>query len=204
MAFVCTMITGNESFGGYISMDGNASAKIEHDMTYEIASGRHHFEIFSKSGASRGGGKILSAIGNMGDSNDIFSKMNRHDGDKMQGDSWCFDVNLNDNDCLLITINSKGDQILGDPGYEVTELDAETCENLRKQFEEIRNTPTRSKKMMIGGGITAGIGVFGLFNFIIALLGQPETTSITDSLVFIALIIIGGLIFFFGSKKKIR
>lgn len=58
MAFLHTTITGNTSFGGYLSIDGCKPFRIRGNTSYEVTADKHSFTLFSKSQASRGYAKF--------------------------------------------------------------------------------------------------------------------------------------------------
>lgn len=200
MAFLHTSITGNTSFGGYISMDGDKSVPIQDDMTYEITPGKHNFRIFTKSDLERRYGNaqhgITSHISNPGLLDAIIDAHAAHS----IGDGWSFDVILENNDCVTVAVTSKGQNLIGDPVYEVEELPADVAESLRSQIEQVRNTPRRSKKLMGWGiGLMAafGIGTYNLFT-------SSESYAVATAVFFIAMIGVGALLFWLGFQKKKR
>ena len=57
-AYVSTYIQGGESWGGYLSVDGEKAIAIQNDMTYELCPGTHRFTIYTTSNIERGTAKF--------------------------------------------------------------------------------------------------------------------------------------------------
>ena len=200
MAFIRTKIEGNTSFGGYLFMDSGRSVAIQDEMTYEIPSGTHYFEIHSKSDAERGMGKFQKGINGMTSNGKIIDKLCDMQANNSLGDAWSFNAELEDNDCLVIQIRSKGTKIVGEPDYEIIELDDETVAQLKEEFEAIRNTPRRNKKQ-----IGWGLGLMFVFAFGgINMISAGETMDAASLGVMIVGFGIGVLLFVLGMKKKVR
>lgn len=121
--------------------------------------------------------------------------------DMASGNGWNIRVEVEEDDGVDITVYSKDKDLIAAPAYEVYELNEETIRGLREHFEEIRiieNTPRRSTKMMAWGGILAGLGVVCIA---VSATNGELSAILPGSLFFIA---VGGLLLFFGSKKKVR
>ena len=46
-AYLHTVIDGNKSFGGYLSVDGEKAFAVNDDTTYELSPGHHYFVLYS-------------------------------------------------------------------------------------------------------------------------------------------------------------
>ena len=195
-AYLNTAIDGNKSFGGYLSVDGNKAFSIEDDMTYELAPGQHVLVIYSTSNFQRSAGKIqANSYASTPSSGAIVDSIELNSALKNLGDSWEINVFVEDNQMLMINTLSKSDKLIGNPMYKIVDLDAEDIARLEKMFEEWRNTPIRSKKMITAGIIIAVCGGVALSN---------AGGAIEAILLGIGLIGLGALLFAFGFKKKIR
>lgn len=202
-AYLMTLITGNESFGGYLSVDGEKAFSIEHDMTYELAPGAHTLIIYSTSNFQRSAGKVQAySYINTRSSGAIVDSIERNAAIKNLGDSWEIDVMVEEGDLLELNITSRGSEIVATPQYRITELDEEAIKHFEETFEKWRNTPIRSPKQIVWGAILAFLGVFGTINFI----NSPDLAdnAIAVILVMVALVGVGVLLIILGAKKKIR
>ncbi len=214
-AYLCTFIYGNESFGGYFSVDGEKSRAIEDDMTYQLEPGPHRIEIFSTSNAERAAGKFQAAVySNTSSSGAVWDSIERNQAIKNLGDSWSFDVFVEENQCVFLRVRTSGRSIVADPMYEVTDLTDEQIERLETTFKKIeeqriieKNTPRRSVPKIVWGSILMGIG--GLC--VLTVLGEMAGGSVSEPSALIApLVVLGGLaiggllLFIDGRKKKIR
>ena len=202
MAFIRTFIDGNTNFGGYLSVDGGKSVAIKDDMTYELENGKHHFEVHSTSDFSRKSGKFSDTLDSMTSSSGVIvDSIIKAQNKSNIGSTWEFDVILDDDDCLMLHVNSKGQKLIGDPLYQIEQLSEEVVMELRKQFEELRNTPRRSKKL-IGWGLGLMICFsLGCINGASSLIAEGNIAAL---IVCIAMIPIGLLLFLSGMKKKVR
>lgn len=200
MAYVHTSITGNTSFGGYLSVDGEKAFAIRDDMTYEISEGKHSFQIFSKSNAERNYGKFQLGASALKSSHSLLDDVIDVGAINSLGDSWTFDAILEDADCIAICVTSRGQSLVGTPMYEIQELSEEAAASLNQQFEEMRNTPRRSKKQ-IGWGIGLVLAfTFGTYN----MLTSGEAYELPSLLFFIGMIGLGVVLFLLGMRKKVR
>ena len=197
MAYVKFIVEGNTSYGGYYSVNGGKSQAIKHDMIYEVENGHYHFKISEKSSAVKGASTV-GRLANLASSNTsvMYDAYMAHQA----GDDWTFSVDLTDDtDALCIYIYSKGQSFYDAPEYKVVELDEEYHQELKAQFEAIRNTPRRNKKQIGWGiGLMAAFG-FGTFNMISS--GEAEPSGL---IFFIGMIGLGALLFLLGMRKIIR
>ena len=201
MAYVQLMISGNTSFGGYLSVDGQKKATpIGHDVTYELSAGKHTLTIYSTSDFERGS-KAVYNWGSTGGSklaNAVFDPVMKG----AEGDSWQFSVNLEEKDCAVVTVTTKGEKFVEEPRIEVGRLTDEEYQMYVQRFEEMRNTPRRNKKQMGWGIGIAAACAFGLFNF----LGSGAMTTDGPATLFVLLggIALGAVLFALGVQKKVR
>ncbi len=199
-AYLHTVIDGNKNFGGYLSVDGEKSISITDDMTYELTPGHHSLIIHSKSDAERASGKLRANLYNNTSSDGaLMDSIERASILKSLGDGWEINVMVENNEMLTLNVLSKGNKILNAPAYQVVELSAEEIEDLEKKFEEWRNTPVRSKKLMVWGAILTFCGFVGVTNAI-----QQNPFEIGGLLVTLGLGALGVILFISGFKKKIR
>ena len=200
-AYLQTTISGNQSFGGYLSVDGEKAFAITHDMTYEIAPGQHCLIVYSTSNFERASGKV-QAFTHMHTSSSgaVLDSIGAASAIKALGDSWQIDVVVDDGDLIELKVLSKGTKLVGDPMYAVRELDDETRRNLEARFEEWRNTPIRNKKQMTIGAVLVFCGIFGATN---AISGATDDL-VSALLVMVGLVALGGFLFYRGFQKKIR
>lgn len=202
MAFIRTFIDGNTNFGGYLSVDGGKSVAIKDDMTYELENGKHHFEVHSTSDFSRKSGKFSDTLDSMTSSSGVIvDSIIKAQNQSSIGSTWGFDVILGDNDCVILHVSSKGQKLVGDPLYQIEQLSDEAVEELKQQFEALRNTPRRSKKL-IGWGL--GLMICFAICSINGASSLIADGNIAALIVCIAMIPIGLLMFLFGMKKKVR
>lgn len=202
-AYLQTLISGNESFGGYLSVDGEKAFSISHDMTYELAPGQHCLMIYSTSNFERASGKTQAFLHmTTSSSGAVLDTLGAASAIKSMGDRWQIDVVVDDGDLVELRVLSKGSKLVGDPLFAVRELDKEELSHLEARFEEWRNTPIRSKKQMTIGAILAFCGLFGSFN---AIRGAVDSSELLTALVlFVGLVALGGFLFYRGFQKKIR
>lgn len=198
MAYVKFIVEGNTSYGGYYSVNGGKSQPIKNDMIYEVANGHYRFTISEKSAAVKGASNV-GRLANLASSNTsvLYDACMR----KQAGGDWNFSVDLvEDTDAVCIYTYTKGQSFYDDPEYKVIELDEAYHQDLKAQFEAIRNTPRRSKKQIGWGiGLMAAF-IFGTFN----MLSSGETVEPVSLIFFIAMIGLGALLFLLGIKKKVR
>lgn len=137
MAYLVITVGGNPDFGGYLSVDGEASIKLEDDITYQLVSGVHHFQLYSRSDAQRRMGQSSSFVNSLfGSNGGLFDRFADAAADNAIGQSWSFQAHVEDDEALIIEIVSKGDKILSAPQYRIQPLDDETLEYLRGVFGE--------------------------------------------------------------------
>lgn len=228
MAYIRIEVSGNPNFGGYLSVDEGSSIKLSDSDVYELDEGQHLFEIHSTSDFDRkAGGARRWLYNNTSSSGSILDSIERHDIAKQLGDDWNFQVVVDANDLIVISVMSKGEKIIGSPSYQIYDMDEETRTAYDEHFaqihaeaERIANTPRRSWKM-----IFAGLGVLAWFSYI--LVNQISNVNITfdpsagidgiityitelnvaldNSLIFFGIcILIGLLLFVLGVRKKVR
>lgn len=200
-AYLQTLISGNQNFGGYLSVDGEKSFAVSHDMTYELAPGRHHFELFSTSDSSRKAAKGQAWLyNNTSSSGAILDAIERQQIRSGMGDGYEFDVVVDDGEMVQVEIISKGSKLVGAPMFRTIELSPAEIAEWERKFEEWRNTPIRSPKQMIWGAVLAFLGVFGATNAI----NGGEEDLMSALLLMGGIVAVGVLLFVLGFRKKIR
>lgn len=200
-AYLQTLISGNQSFGGYLSVDGEKSFAVSHDMTYELAPGRHHFELFTTSDSSRKAAKGQAWLyNNTSSSGAILDAIERQQIRSQMGEGYEFDVVVGDGEMVQIEILSKGSKLVGAPMSRIIELSPAEIAEWERKFEEWRNTPIRSPKQMIWGAVLAFLGVFGATNAI----NGGEEDLMSALLLMGGIVAVGVLLFVLGFRKKIR
>ena len=200
-AYLQTLISGNQNFGGYLSVDGEKSFAVSHDMTYELAPGRHHFELYSTSDSARKNAKGQAWLyNNTGSSGAILDAIERQQIRSQMGEGYEFDVVVDDGEMVQIEILSKGSKLVGAPMSRTVELSPDEIAELEAKFEEWRNTPIRNTKQMIWGAVLAFLGVFGATNAI----NGGEEDMMSALLLMGGIVAVGVLLFVLGFKKKIR
>lgn len=134
MAYLVISVAGNPDFGGYLSVDGESSILLTDDITYELTSGAHYFEIFTKSDAQRKLGQGQQVFNNIMGTGGFIGAISEAQAENSLGESWNFQVRAGDDEAVFIDIVSKGNTILSAPRYRVTQLDDETLEHLQSIF----------------------------------------------------------------------
>lgn len=218
-AYLYTVIEGNESFGGYISMDGaKGTEKIVNGMYYKIDPGSHRFDIYSTSDAQRGMANFQGKLyANTSSSGAIIDAMERKQIIDGMGDCWTIEARVGDNEMIAICVTSRGNEIIVSPEYKVVELSEEDLAEIDEVFkaaevehEKWKNTPVRSVKKIIFGALLMYTGFGGCFAFLG--MGMNASSGGTDTLVamigsivvFLGMGIVGLLLFIDGLKKKLR
>ena len=212
-AYLCTLIYGNESFGGYLSVDGQRAIRIEDDMTYQLEPGPHRIEVFSTSNAERAAGRFQANVYNMTSSDGpLLDTIQRNQALKNMGDSWNIDTVVGDGQCLTLGIRSSGMKIVAAPAYEISDLSEEEIERLEEFFENLEkerleklHASRRSKPKIIWGIIL----IIGFAEALGIIPGMLKADSF-DPVMLIPLAICLGLfglglwLFIDGVKKKVR
>lgn len=200
-AYLQTLISGNQSFGGYLSVDGEKSFAVSHDRTYELAPGRHHLELYTTSDSSRKAAKGQAWLyNNTSSSGAILDAIERQQIRSQMGEGYEFDVVVDDGEMVQIEILSKGSKLVGAPTSRIIELSPAEIAEWERKFEEWRNTPIRSPKQMIWGAVLAFLGVFGATNAI----NGGEEDLMSALLLMGGIVAVGVLLFVLGFRKKIR
>ena len=208
--YLITRISGNENFGGYLSIDGGKSGAIENGEFIRLSPGQHSLQIHSTSDAQRGIGNAQAFLyRNTSSSGVLGDALERQSAKSNLGESWDINVYVEDDQVVYLNVLTKGQKIIDDPLYKVEdmseelkqELDAKQQE-LEEKYEEWLNTPVRSKKLMVWGGVLAFFGVFGLANYFSS--GGMQDSGIGGALVLGLFIPVGAWMIYSGSKKKIR
>ena len=200
-AYLQTLISGNQSFGGYLSVDGEKSFAVSHDMTYELAPGRHHLELYTTSDSSRKAAKGQAWLyNNTSSSGAVLDSIERQQIRSQMGEGYEFDVVVDDGEMVQIEILSKGSKLVGAPMSRIIELSPAEIAEWERKFEEWRNTPIRSPKQMIWGAVLAFLGVFGATNAI----NGGEEDLMSALLLMGGIVAVGVLLFVLGFRKKIR
>lgn len=206
------IVEGNESFGGYLSFDGESSIKLQDGMLYEIYPGTHSFVIHSNSDGIRKMGGVQKALYNSTTSSGaIIDALERKSIASNIGDSWEIEEYVGENQEFVLYIRSDGNKIVGAPSYNVIDLEDEYIQQYEEHFaaihaeeERIANTPKRSTKMIVWGCIVAFLGMFGFYNYSMSGEADFAEYGYAGYAVMIAIIAAGALLIIFGSKKKIR
>ena len=224
-AYFGTLIYGNEDFGGYLSIDGEQSQVVEHDMTYRIDPGPHHIDIYSTSDTQRRIGAFQRDLYNSTSSSGAFlDEMQRQSAIAGLGESWGFDVVVEDGQMLIISIRSNDKQLVGSPMYHVEDLSEEAQESLEATFakldeeeeaarqaeeeERLRRAslPRRRPGLIVLGAIMMYFGVCGLAAGLLLLFAADPfmPAMIALPVIFGILALFGLIVFINGMKKKIR
>ena len=205
MPYIELTISGNQDFGGYLSVDGGNSVPITHDAVYELDAGQHLFEVHSASDSSRKMGKAQSAINNMAYSGSLLDTLADRQAANAIGDTWSFSVVVEDNDCVELDVLTKGSKIIAAPKYRVSEMSEEKRAHYEQMFREIyaeqeriANTPRRSKKLIVWGCILIALFAFGMFNAV-KTAAEPAAYGVMAGG-----LAVGALLFFLGMVKKVR
>ena len=192
-AYFTTHISGDESYGGYITVDGARSFYIKQDMVYELTPGQHNFYIRS-----------------IGDKNWQIDFI-IHEGQ-------CIELSVlsNGNSVVGTPMYNIKDLDEAELAYyhgifeEIHRKEEEKRKREEEAREKRRNTPRRSPVKIVFGSI---ITVYG-FGFTLA--SAISLTSLSEAseygqtmiptllVVGLALLIIGLSLFINGVKKKIR
>lgn len=196
-AYLITRISGNENFGGYLSIDGGKSDAIVNGEFIRLSPGQHSLKVHSTSDAQRGMGNVQAFLyRNTSSSGALGDALERQSARSNLGDSWDINVYVEDDQVVYLNVLTKGQKIIDDPLYKVEdmtedlklELDAKQKE-MEARYEEWRNTPVRSKKLMIWGGILAFSGVYGLVNYFT--MGGMQDGGIGGALILVLFIPLG-------------
>ena len=222
-AYYTTLIYGNEDFGGYLSVDGEKSFPIAHDMTYPIDPGPHRFEIFTTSDFQRAAGNLQATLyANTSSSGAILDYIERNQALKNIGDGWQIDCFVEENQTVYLSVRSNGKNIVAAPSYEVADLTDEQIAMLEDAFaqmeedcireeeerirreEELKRTPRRSVPKIIVGSILAGIGALETPMFLLEGLLGEQYQMLAASVVTASMLIFGLILLLSGLRKKIR
>lgn len=214
-AYLTTLIYGNESFGGYLSVDGEKATAIEDDMTYQIDEGPHRIEIFSTSNAERAAGKFQASVyANTSSSGALFDTLERNQAIKNLGDCWSMDIFIEEGQALVLSVRTNGRNIVAAPSYEIRELTDEQIEYLEEGFQKIEeqriveaNTPRRSAPKIVWGSILMGVGLMsgsGALSSGAFSASNDIATTIAMVMVFGGMIGVGLILFLTGLRKKVR
>lgn len=196
-------ISGNEQFGGYLSVDGEKSVSIVNGDFLKLSPGQHSLQIHSTSDAQRKMGKTQAALyNNTSSSGILMDTLERKSALSNLGDSWNINVHVADGQAIYLNVLTKGEKFLADPTYCVEDMSEDMEKDLDEKYEAWVNTPIRSKKLMIWGIVLAFLGVFGVSNFFTQ--GGMEEYGIAGFIVLALLIPLGGWLFYSGFKKKVR
>lgn len=199
-AYLHTAIDGNKDFGGYLSVDGEKAIKIGDDMTYELSPGHHSLVIYSTSDAQRAAGKFQATVyNNTSSSGAIMDTLERKSALSNLGDGWEINVIVDNNQMITLNILSKGSKLVAAPLYNVIDLSDEDVAELENRFEEWKNTPIRSKKMITWGVVLTICGSIGFFSAI-----QTKPLNMEGFLFTLGFTAVGVLVLVLGSRKKIR
>ncbi len=201
-AYLLTLINGNKSYGGYLSVDGEKSFPIQDDMTYELSPGQHSLSIYTNSDAQRKVGSVQASVyNNTSSSGVILDAIERQSALSNMGDGWVIDVFVQEGQLLTLSVLTKGSKFAGTPLYEVDDLTDEAIKELEEKFEAWRNTPVRSKKQIVWGLILASVGAIIFSNYI---RNNNEENAGGILVVWGIIFVVGVILFLLGMKKKIR
>ena len=198
MAYVQLMISGNTDFGGYLSIDGQKAFAIGHDVTYELSPGKHTFTVYTASNAERNSNAIYN-WGKSGGSKavaTIFDPVMKG----AEGESWNFSASLEEKDCAVLTVTTKGTSFVKEPVLEVCKLSEEEYQRYKECFEEMRTTPRQNKKQLWWGIGVAAACAYCVINYISQ--GMPD--GIAPLLVILGGVAVGVLLFIRGFQKRVR
>ena len=216
MAYLVISVAGNPQFGGYLSVDGEASVLLTDDITYELRSGLHYFEIFTTSDAQRKLGKGQQVFNSIVDTGGFIGAVSEAQAENSLGESWSFQARVDDDEAIFIDIVSKGNSIMTAPHYRIRQLDDETLEAWDQYFadlhaqeeaerlekerrrEEAKNMPRRSIPKIIVGAILS----FYSLCITIALLSMASAKAV--ALIPAILLVIFLIMFIDGLRRKIR
>lgn len=220
MAYLMISVAGNPEFGGYLSIDGESSFLLTDDMTYELTSGSHYFEIHTTSDAQRKIGRGQQLFNDIVGSGGVIGAISEAQADNSLGDSWNFQVRAGDDEAVFIDIVSRDRTILAAPRYRVVQLEDDFLEELRSEFaqmeeknrqaeeekkrqEEIRkNTPRRSIPKIIVGAILSFYSFCGLIAAFCII--SSENSSPLFMLIPLIPLVIFLIMMFDGIKRKLR
>jgi len=193
MAYITVSISGNEEFGGYLSVDGAESFAVQDGYVYQLDNGPHFFQLHTTTDAQRKAGERQRAVNNlvgsgaMGVLSDIQSTA-------AIGRTWEFHAEAWEGQCLELSILSEGRSINVPPRFavvECTEEEIEEYEGIFAEFyaeqeaerereaeeraererkaaqerERLKTTPRRSKKLLIPGIIISAICALGILAY---------------------------------------
>ena len=204
-------------------MDGGQSVQLVDDVVYEIEPGLHLFEVHSTSDSARRTGSITSAVNSFVGTDGVLGAINRASARNAIGDTWSFQVNLDDDDMLSLSVRSQGNSILGDPQYEVGALSEEQVEYIKnflaesqakeaaeqeerrkareKAREEERMRPRRSTvKILLGLIIAFWSTLFAIVGIDLVM----ATGELPLLLIGCAGLVLGIVLFILGMIKKVR
>ena len=168
-AYLTTLIYGNENFGGYFAVDGDAARPVEHDMTYQLNPGPHHIDFYSTSNAQRKAGAVQAHLYcKTSSSGVILDAIERRQALNNLGDSWSIDVFVDEDLLLILSVQTSGNYIVAGPFYKVEDLDDDEIETLEAVFEQMEqeaiaeaNRPKRKPAKIVWGIILMILGCFG-------------------------------------------
>lgn len=135
MAYITVSISGNENFGGYLSIDGAESFAVQDGYVYQLDNGPHFFELHTTTDAQRKAGERQRAVNNligsgaMGVLSDIQSTA-------AIGRTWEFHAEAWEGECLQLSILSEGHSINVPPRFSVVECTEEEIEEYEGIFAE--------------------------------------------------------------------
>lgn len=208
MAYLRTTVSGNPEFGGYLSVDGGKSIPVKDDMTYELEDGQHLFELHSTPDWQRKMGKFQNGLNSMtSSSGKILDAVYEKQASDAIGDTWRFQVVAQEGQLIEISVLSKGEKIIADPMYNVTDLELDVLADLQARFAEIHkreeeyaNTPRRSGKQ-----IAIGIALIVLFGgALIMSIQESGSVSVAVLVTVLGVVAVGVLLLVLGLRKKIR
>jgi hypothetical protein len=207
MSYLTLEVSGNKSWGGYLSIDGAASIDLQDDMVYELEPGQHYFVISTKSdGQTKVNNFQRFLYNNTSSSGAIIDAIERQQIMNGMGDRWEVQVYLEEGQSVDLKVLTNGNNIVAAPMYGIRDLEEAEIEYLENVFAEIHaeqeriaNTPRRSKKLIVWGSIIGGAFLFGCINMI----GQGET-SLDMLAVGLGGVAVGLLLFLLGMRKKVR
>ena len=212
-AYLTTLIYGNENFGGYFAVDGDAARPVEHDMTYQLNPGPHHIDFYSTSNAQRKAGAVQAHLYcKTSSSGVILDAIERRQALNNLGDSWSIDVFVDEDQLLILSVQTSGNSIVAGPFYKVEDLDDDEIETLEAVFEQMEqeaiaeaNRPKRKPAKIVWGIILMILGCFGAAGYYgtgAYLSGEYEWYI--PVIAFGGLLIGGALLFINGIRKKVR
>lgn len=195
-AYLLTFIYGNESYGGYFSVDGSERMVFEDDMTYPIDPGRHRIDIFTD--ARRGVGEEWNIDVDLRDGQ-LLTVSVQSEGQRLV-EVPRFKVEDLDQETLTRLQNL----------FRERDLQAEMDRQMQAQAREEERArqasmPRRRPGHIVWGAILMFFGFCGCLGAMGGMVGgEFSVEMIAVPVIFIGMGVLGLCLFINGMKKKIR